>query len=279
METTTKISNKETKAVMKAKPTNKSLFTTKQVKDNVRDIFTPNNAVNNAVEFFNVNNGKFNLGEDKHWTKVQPSALPDDISLAMKNNFMVHWFNNQSPLLMGWKKVDVDGKKEKIIKGIKEGGSSFNVTPSMLLTLPKKSEFTNAYGNLAWDYIYLMSNNFKKAYSKSVKSLQEKGIALIKHQDYLDAVEKSGGDIEAVEMDEPKTSTGRDRSVFQMIQWETIGKADEHSKKDANGNNQDNEKSLSMKIINSKDKKAIEGWKKVVKALEDFQKIDRTTFQ
>ena len=269
METTTKISNKETKAVMKAKPTNKSLFTTKQVKDNVRDIFTPNNAVNNAVEFFNVNNGKFNLGEDKHWTKVQPSALPDDISTAMKNNFMVHWFNNQSPLLMGWKKVD--GKK--IVKGIKDGGSSFNVTPSMLLTLPKKSEFIKEYGDIAYAYIYSMATNFKKAYSKSVKSLQEKGIALIKHQDYLDAVEKSGGDIEAVEMDEPKTSTGRDRTIYQMIQWETIGKADEHSKKDANDNNQDNEKSLSMKIINSKDKKAIEGWKKVVKALEDFQKL------
>ena len=150
----TKISNKVTKEVAVIK--NISSFTTKQVTENVRDIFTPNNAVNNAVEFFNVNNDKFNLGEDKHWTKVQPSALPDDISLAMKNNFMVHWFNNCSPLLMGWKKVD--GKK--IIKGIKEGGSSFNVTPSMLLTLPKKTEFVKSYTLLAWDYIYLMSNNF-----------------------------------------------------------------------------------------------------------------------
>jgi len=267
MKANTKISNKETKAVTVTK--NISAFTTKQVTDNVRDIFTPNNAVNNAVEFFNANNDKFNLGTDKHWTKVQPSALPDDISLAMKNNFMVHWFNNQSPLLVGWKKVD--GKK--IIKGIKDGGSSFNVTPSMLLDLPKKAEFIKAYGNIAYAYVYSMSNNFKKAYSKSVKSLQEKGISLIKHQDYLNAVEKSGGDMSAVEMDEPKASTGRDRTVFQMIQWETIGKADEHSKKDKAGNNQDNEKSLSMKIINSKDTKAIEGWKKVVKALEDFQKL------
>ena len=236
MKANTKISNKETKEVMKAKESNKSLFTTKQVAENVKAVYSVNTKEINAIEFFNANNDKFNLGKDKHWTTVKPSALPIDIKAGLKSNHVIHWFNQTSPLLVGWKKVD--GKK--IIKGIEDGGSSFNVTPSMLLDLPKKAEF------------------IKDA---------------IKHQDYLDAVEKSGGDMSAVEVDEPKASTGRDRSVFQMIQWETIGKADEHSKKDANGNNQDNEKSLSMKIINSKDTKAIEGWKKVIKALEDFQKL------
>ena len=117
-------------------------------------------------------------------------------------------------------------------------------------------------------YFFLLIGSF--ALAQQTKFVDFK---LVSGEIKLDAVEKSGGDMSAVEVDEPKASTGRDRSVFQMIQWETIGKADEHSKKDANGNNQDNEKSLSMKIINSKDTKAIEGWKKVIKALEDFQKL------
>ena len=272
METTTKksnrkISNKVTKEVAVTK--NISAFTTKQVADNVKAVYSVNTKEINAIEFFNANNEKFNLGKDKHWTTVKPSALPDDIKAGLKSNHVIHWFNQTSPLLVGWKKVD--GKK--IIKGVEDGGSSFNVTPSMLLDLPKKAEFIKAYGDIAYAYVYSLYRNLAKAYNKSVMAFQLKGKDAIKHQDYLDAVEKSGGDMSAVEVDEPKASTGRDRTVFQMIQWETIGKADEHSKKDANGNNQDNEKSLSMKIINSKDTKAIEGWKKVIKALEDFQKL------
>lgn len=265
----TKISNKVTKEVMKAKPSNKSLFTAKQVAENVKAVYSVNKSEVNAIEFFNANPEKFNLSKGKHWTTVKPSALPDDIKAGLKSNHVIHWFNQTSPLLVGWKKAD----GRKIIKGIADGGSSFNVTPSMLLDLPKKTEFIKAYGQIAWDYIYSLYRNLSKAFNKSVIAIQIKGRDAIKHQEYLDAVEKSGGDISAVDVQEPTASTGRDRTVFQMVQWETIGKADEHSKKDANGNNQDNEKSLSMKIINSKDTKAIEGWKKVIKALEDFQKL------
>tara|TARA_R110000744_G_scaffold222340_1_gene341274 strand:+ start:334 stop:1173 length:840 start_codon:yes stop_codon:yes gene_type:complete len=266
-----KLSDKETKDIKKQVPSNKSSFTKNELVENVKNAYTLNSKVDNAVLFFNENNSKFNLGKDKHWTSVKPNKIPSDVLDLMKSNFVIHWYSKTSPLLVGWKKVD----GEKIIRGIENGGSSFNIVPSMLLDMPKKTEFVKSYGDIAWSYIYAVYNNYRKAFSKSVISLQEKGASLIQHQEYLDAVEKSGGDISLVDVEKPKASTGRDRTIWEMLQWEVTGNADEHSKVDNHGNHITNEKSLTAKVNNSKDTKAQKEWLKVLDAFDTFLKSNK----
>lgn len=259
---------KETKPVVKS---NVSGFTKKEVSENVGGLYATNTNQDNAITFFNANNDKFNLGKDIHWSdkaKVKPSALPEDILAVMKSNFMIHWFNNQSPLHMGYKKIDGN----KIITGKDVDSKSFNVTAGLLLDMPKKSDFIKDFGEVAFKYIEKFSHNFIKAFSKSVKSLQDKANAVIEHKAYLDAVENAGGDLELIDIEEPKASTGRDRTIIQTLQWEIIGEPDEHSKKDKQGNNQANEKSLRVKVSNSKDDKVKKEWLKIEKAFAEMQK-------
>ena len=75
-----------------------------------------------------------------------------------------------------------------------------------------------------------------------------------------------------MDVEKPKASTGRDRTTWEMLQWEVTGNADKHSKVDNHGNHITNEKSLTAKVNNSTDAKCKKEWLKVLATFDEFLK-------